>query len=351
VLHGPVAVAYPHIPSTDAGPPWYSIHTLPPFGTPGGPPPNSLCLPPTMHGYCLPTTQSANANPISACAQPLNRIQANNSQCLSQLPLSTTQVQSMAVAGHASQAATFTAADLTNNIGSTENGGSRGDGEGHGLSVMLPFPRTGANLGMLKVPQNSGVPAGISVVNGQSAACAGMSEMNPSNKVDEFNDLDQLSDGDAEGDGDSDNEPVVTRKPSKSRSWTKDEDQLVRDLVKEHGLRRWAFIASCLQGKTQKQVYARWRDYLQPGISSKPWTKQEQRLLVSLHAKVGNQWAVLAKMMPGRSPNAIKNRFHATRRKMERSQKKLGGVPEEDEDGNEDPAAIMVVEAAGTSAK
>ena len=63
-------------------------------------------------------------------------------------------------------------------------------------------------------------------------------------------------------------------------------DAQVKDLVKEHGLRRWAFIASCLQAKTQKQVYARWRDYLQPGISSKPWTKQEQRLLVSLHAKV-----------------------------------------------------------------
>eukprot|EP00976_Prorocentrum_cordatum_P019393 392987-Prorocentrum_minimum.AAC.3 len=39
--------------------------------------------------------------------------------------------------------------------------------------------------------------------------------------------------------------------------------------------------------------------------------------------QVGNQWAVLAKMMPGRSPNAIKNRFHATRRKLERSQKRL----------------------------
>mmetsp|Transcript_42077 Transcript_42077/g.80489 ORF Transcript_42077/g.80489 Transcript_42077/m.80489 type:complete len:92 (+) Transcript_42077:2698-2973(+) len=49
-----------------------------------------------------------------------------------------------------------------------------------------------------------------------------------------------------------------------------------------------------------------------------------QKLLVALHMKVGNQWAVLAKMMPGRSPNAIKNRFHATRRKLERSQKRLG---------------------------
>lgn len=76
--------------------------------------------------------------------------------------------------------------------------------------------------------------------------------------------------------GESDQDRVVARKPSKSRSWTAQEDQLVRDLVKEHGLRKWAFIASCLEGKTQKQVYARWRDYLQPGISCQPWSKQEQ---------------------------------------------------------------------------
>jgi hypothetical protein len=48
--------------------------------------------------------------------------------------------------------------------------------------------------------------------------------------------------------------PTSARKPSKSRSWTKEEDELVRKLVGENGLRKWAFIASCLEGKTQKQV-------------------------------------------------------------------------------------------------
>jgi hypothetical protein len=37
----------------------------------------------------------------------------------------------------------------------------------------------------------------------------------------------------------------------------------VRQLVEQHGLRKWALIAAALNGKTQKQVYARWRDYLQ----------------------------------------------------------------------------------------
>ncbi len=45
----------------------------------------------------------------------------------------------------------------------------------------------------------------------------------------------------------------------------------------------------------------------------------EEKHLVFIQEAIGNQWAVLARLMPGRSPNAIKNRFHATRRKCERA--------------------------------
>ena len=72
----------------------------------------------------------------------------------------------------------------------------------------------------------------------------------------------------------------------------------MRALVAQHGPRKWTLIASRLKNKTQKQVYARWRDYLQPGLTTKPWTKEEQERLVELQAHVGNQWAVLARLMP-----------------------------------------------------
>ena len=111
---------------------------------------------------------------------------------------------------------------------------------------------------------------------------------------------------------------------SRSRSWLPSEDELVRSLVAQHGPRKWTLIATRLKTKTQKQVYARWRDYLQPGLTTKPWSAEEQARLVELQAHVGNQWAVLARLMPGRSPNAIKNRYHATKRKLERHNRRDG---------------------------
>lgn len=113
---------------------------------------------------------------------------------------------------------------------------------------------------------------------------------------------------------------------AKSRSWTDVEDRLVKSLVEKHGAKQWALIANQLTGKTQKQVYARWRDYLQPGLTTRPWAEFEENHLVQIQEVIGNQWAVLARLMPGRSPNAIKNKFHAQRRRYER---KGGGGDDE----------------------
>jgi hypothetical protein len=104
----------------------------------------------------------------------------------------------------------------------------------------------------------------------------------------------------------------------RSRNWTHEEDTLVKALVTKHGAKKWALIADKLGGKTQKQVYARWRDYLQPGLTTRPWAAYEEDHLIKIQEVIGNQWAVLARLMPGRSPNAIKNKFHATKRKIER---------------------------------
>jgi len=124
----------------------------------------------------------------------------------------------------------------------------------------------------------------------------------------------------------------------RSRSWSQEEDDLVQVLVSQVGPKKWALIAGQLSGKTQKQAYARWRDYLQPGLTSRPWTRWEETHLLDCQAHIGNQWAILARFMPGRSPNAIKNRFHATKRKMERN---VGAFTNEKSDFSKLTPALM----------
>ena len=82
----------------------------------------------------------------------------------------------------------------------------------------------------------------------------------------------------------------------------------------EFGHRKWSFIASKMNGRRGKQCRDRWLNHLKPDIRRGEWTAEEERILVEGHRMLGTRWAALAKLLPGRPENAIKNHWHATLR-------------------------------------
>ena len=112
--------------------------------------------------------------------------------------------------------------------------------------------------------------------------------------------------------------------------WSPEEDEALRRLVQNYGARNWTLISKSIPGRSGKSCRLRWCNQLSPEVAHRPFSPEEDDTIIRAHARFGNRWATIARLLNGRTDNAIKNHWNSTlkRRRSAMSDGLVADVPD-----------------------
>ncbi|GAA0140648.1 DNA-binding transcription factor [Lithospermum erythrorhizon] len=106
----------------------------------------------------------------------------------------------------------------------------------------------------------------------------------------------------------------------KKGPWTSAEDAMLVEYVKKHGEGNWNAVQKHSDlSRCGKSCRLRWANHLRPNLKKGSFTAEEERLIIELHAKMGNKWARMAAHLPGRTDNEIKNYWNTRIKRRHRA--------------------------------
>jgi hypothetical protein len=125
------------------------------------------------------------------------------------------------------------------------------------------------------------------------------------------------------------------------RTWSEKEDTQLMQLVDSGpNPTKWSDLAHVMTERSGKQCRERYLNHLKPKLRFEEWTPQEDVQLCHLYQNMGSKWAIMAKVIKGRTDNSIKNRFHHIRRRLDKDVARIVKTRKIDE-----VAALINIEA------
>ena len=91
--------------------------------------------------------------------------------------------------------------------------------------------------------------------------------------------------------------------------WTIEEDKRLLDAVQCFGEKRWVDVAKAVGTRSRKQCRERFVNHISPKIVKKPWTEEEDKIILSSYLIVGNKWSEIGRKLNGRTARSVRNRY------------------------------------------